>query len=75
MRYFPFALVLGLMLALAGAGDARAAAWCAWSDPYTYNCGFRTFAQCEATISGAGGYCAPNVRNSWGGRPTRSSRY
>ena len=61
MRYFAIALVLGSALAFAGAGEARAGAWCAWYDPYSYNCGCRTFEQCQATVSGAGGYCAPNV--------------
>jgi hypothetical protein len=61
MRYFVVALVFASALACTGAGEARAGAWCAWYDPYTYNCGFNTFQQCQATISGAGGYCAPNV--------------
>lgn len=61
MRYFSIALILGSALAFTGAREAHAGAWCAWYDPYTYNCGFSTFEQCQATISGAGGYCAPNV--------------
>lgn len=44
-----------------GAGKAQAGAWCAYSDPYTYNCGFRTFEQCRATIFGdSRAYCSPN---------------
>jgi hypothetical protein len=61
MRYFAVALTLGLAFTLSGAGEARAAAWCAWYDPYTYNCGFYTFQQCQETVLGAGGYCARNV--------------
>ena len=61
MRHFAVVLIFGSALVLTGAGEARAGAWCAWYDPYTYNCGFNTFQQCEATISGAGGYCAPNA--------------
>lgn len=61
MRYFAIALMAAAALVLIGAGEARAGAWCAWYDPYTYNCGFSTFEQCQATVSGAGGYCAPNV--------------
>ena len=64
MRYFGIALMVGSALVLTGAGEARAGAWCAWYDPYTYNCGFRTFEQCQANISGMGGYCAPNVYES-----------
>jgi hypothetical protein len=52
------------MLAL-GATTANAAAWCAYYDPYTSNCGFRTFQQCLATISGqSGAWCAANPRGS-----------
>jgi hypothetical protein len=64
MRYFPAALLVGLALAFAGAREAHAGAWCAWYDPYTYNCGFNTLQQCQATVLGAGGYCARNVYES-----------
>jgi hypothetical protein len=60
------ALVLGALLA-AGAFDAgrqaRAeGAWCAdqgGRSGYT-NCGYYTFRQCVAAISGVGGHCQPN---------------
>ena len=55
-----FALMIGA-LAIASQ-DARAAGWCAWYDWNTYNCGFKTFQQCLATISGIGGECRPDVR-------------
>ena len=73
MRYFAIALTLGLALPFAGVSDARAGAWCAWYDPYTYNCGFNTFQQGQATVLGAGGYCARNVSESAapGPRPRR----
>ena len=61
MRYLAAALLVGSALAFAAAREARAGAWCAWYDPYTYNCGFNTFEQCQATVLGAGGYCARNV--------------
>jgi hypothetical protein len=35
--------------------------WCARYNGYTTNCGFETFQQCLATISGAGGICQQNV--------------
>jgi len=42
--------------------SAEAAAWCAWYDAYTYNCGFRTLEQCRATVSGdPTALCARNV--------------
>jgi len=34
--------------------------WCAYYDAWSYNCGFATFQQCMATISGAGGFCRLN---------------
>jgi len=35
--------------------------WCAQYDGWTIVCGFATFQQCLATISGVGGICQPNV--------------
>jgi hypothetical protein len=41
--------------------DARAdGAWCARDSRGGTNCGFHTFEQCMANISGIGGSCAPN---------------
>lgn len=50
-----------VLLLAGGTGSASAAPWCAWYDAYTYSCGYFTFEQCLATISGNGGYCARNV--------------
>ncbi len=58
----PTRLIAWTVFALV-AGTATASAqtkWCAWYDPYTYNCGFYTLEQCRATISGAGGLCSPD---------------
>jgi hypothetical protein len=35
-------------------------AWCARDTKGGTNCGFHTFAQCQADISGIGGSCSPN---------------
>jgi Protein of unknown function (DUF3551) len=36
-------------------------AWCAYyEDSGGTDCGFATWQECEADISGNGGYCAPN---------------
>lgn len=59
-------------VALAGAFASPAAAladgegaWCAEQggqhNPYR-NCGYHTFRQCQAAISGVGGSCSPNPR-------------
>ena len=74
MRYFAMVFTLGLALPLLDTGDARAGAWCAWYDPYTYNCGFNTFQQCQANVSGAGGYCARNVAEEPAPDPRRRRR-
>ena len=57
-----------VFLALAGvtllyAGSVRAEnkeAWCAYYSDHSTNCGFSTFGQCEADISGVGGMCSRN---------------
>jgi hypothetical protein len=61
------------MLAL-GAGTAHAGAWCAYYDAYTSNCGFQTFQQCLATISGqSDAWCAANPQGDTG-QPRRRTR-
>jgi len=50
-----------LTLVLAAGTCAEAAAWCAnYTDNAGTNCGFYTIQQCQAAVSGVGGYCAPN---------------
>jgi hypothetical protein len=51
-----------LVLLNAGPSHAREYAWCAtYNDKYgARNCGFDTFAQCLATVSGIGGFCSQN---------------
>jgi len=60
--------VLPLVMMVVWSSAAQAAPydpypWCAvyggsWSG--TSNCGFKTFQQCMATVSGIGGFCEPN---------------
>jgi hypothetical protein len=53
--------VAGLaLMAVASPGQAREYPWCARYDWTTRNCGFVSFQQCLATISGIGGRCEPN---------------
>jgi hypothetical protein len=48
-------------LALSYSGSARAdEAWCAYYADQSSNCGFATFQQCQADISGVGGVCSRN---------------
>lgn len=60
------ALVLGALVAVtafdAGKSTQAQGAWCAdqgGRSGYT-NCGYYTFRQCLAAISGVGGHCQPN---------------
>lgn len=57
-------LIAAATLTLLGQAPAQAATyypWCAWYDWSTSNCGFTSYRQCLATISGVGGECRRNV--------------
>jgi hypothetical protein len=60
--------IFAVVLAACGLGAPVASAegreypWCARYDTWSYNCGFATWQQCQATISGAGGICQQNPR-------------
>lgn len=44
-----------------GSATADPYRWCAaYGTPGGTNCGFLTFEQCRATLSGNGGFCEPN---------------
>jgi Protein of unknown function (DUF3551) len=55
--------VLGAIAAtvLATAANAQNYAWCALYKEGAVNCGFTTFQQCLATVSGSGGFCTQNT--------------
>ena len=62
MRYV-IAIALGIAasgIIPHGASAQTRYPWCAYYDAWSYNCGFVTFQQCLATISGVGGACRPN---------------
>ena len=67
--------VAGLSLVLLGPIEVRAQnyAWCAQygGEHGGRNCGFSTFEQCRATLSGNGGYCSQNALY----RPEPSTTY
>jgi hypothetical protein len=60
MRIFLFSLAVAMTASLGGPAQAREYPWCARYDWTTRNCGFVSFQQCLATISGIGGRCEPN---------------
>ena len=53
----PLLALAVLIAALTLTGRDAHARWCAFYDEYTYTCGFTSFEQCLATISGVGGTC------------------
>src|SRR4249919_249139 len=57
-------IVVGFLVLLAFAGDAshvvQAQAYCAMYDDGSKNCGIPTLDSCRQSISGVGGYCAPD---------------
>ncbi len=60
--------VLGILAGTAAIGtraDAQNYPWCAiygGGMGGATNCGFTTFQQCMATVSGMGGFCQPNTQ-------------
>jgi hypothetical protein len=61
MRW-PIVFVFLLPIVFADHAAAQNFPWCAlYPDPVGTNCGFTSFAQCLATVSGAGGFCEPNT--------------
>src|SRR5262245_41532140 len=63
IRALAIATVLGtaILLLPQGSANAQAARWCAvYSNGAGTNCGFNTYRQCRADISGVGGYCRRN---------------
>lgn len=69
--------VAGTLASMPTPARAREYPWCAQYSERTgggRNCGFVTFRQCLATVSGAGGTCEPNPRYT-NGRGRRERRY
>jgi hypothetical protein len=72
------ALLAALATIDAGSSNAHAAAWCAkYFGHGGTNCGFYTYAQCQVTVSGIGGFCEPNLLEAprYYEEPRRYRRY
>jgi Protein of unknown function (DUF3551) len=66
MRLWLFILgVFAAILCVEEPAYAQNGAWCAYYDfkGGATNCGFATFQQCLATVSGIGGSCGPNPQS------------
>jgi Protein of unknown function (DUF3551) len=67
MRVIAVIAITGAALSLSTVAT-RAGTWCAnYSNQSGSNCGFYSFEQCRATVSGIGGFCS---RNSFSGYVT-----
>jgi hypothetical protein len=80
MRLLPF--MLGLFVVVVGvSGPAQAQnyPWCAYYGGVMggggTNCGFSTFQQCQATVSGIGGFCDRNTQYVAPGGPAATTHY
>jgi hypothetical protein len=76
MRAVILPVVLAALLSLVpGVGQAAPYKWCAQYGGFWggggRNCGFVTYQQCMATVSGIGGFCEPN--QFYTGRETTGS--
>ena len=62
-----FLFTCAVLLGITGTGthaNAQNYPWCAYYavGDEARNCGFVTYEQCRANVSGIGGYCAPNTQ-------------
>jgi Protein of unknown function (DUF3551) len=60
MRMLALSALAALIPVFAAGTCANAAAWCAFYQDSITNCGFYTIEQCQAAVSGLGGYCGAN---------------
>jgi hypothetical protein len=77
MRLLLFALGVLVNLAVLGSqAEAQNYPWCAYyGSPAPVNCGFSTYEQCMAAISGNGGFCQVNNRYVPPARQKLHSKY
>jgi hypothetical protein len=78
---FATKLMAAIVIVLAVLTQTSNAQWCAEYSGLggTESCGFSTFQQCQATVSGIGGFCRPSQYNNPGyasaGRVNKKRRY
>jgi len=79
MRALPIAAITVVVSALSGIQPAAAGTWCAQLNvpPGAVQCSFYSLEQCQATVRGIGGFCAPNAFAYSGGirEPRRRHRH
>jgi hypothetical protein len=74
MRAITVVAITCAVLSLSTAGARADGTWCAnYSNQSGSNCGFYSFEQCRATVSGIGGFCQRNPFSAYAAEPR--SRY
>jgi hypothetical protein len=68
MRTIPLVAITFAALSLSTIGARADGTWCArYGTGFGgANCGFNSFQQCMATLSGIGGFCQPNTFSTYG---------
>ena len=61
MRTIAVISIMFATLSLSIVEASAEAPWCARYPRGVSNCGFHSFQQCMATVSGIGGFCEPNA--------------
>jgi hypothetical protein len=76
MRTIPLAAITFAALSLSTIGARADGTWCAqYSNHGATNCGFYSFEQCRATVSGIGGFCMRNPFSAYGSAREPRRRY
>ena len=68
MRSIVMTAITLAVLSITGTGARADGSWCAYDVRGGTNCGFHSYAQCMANISGIGGSCTPNPNYAGSGR-------
>jgi Protein of unknown function (DUF3551) len=71
MRTIAIVSIMFVTLCVPTAGARADGTWCARYPEGASNCGFYSFEQCRATVSGRGGFCEQNPFSSYGRKGTR----
>jgi hypothetical protein len=76
MRTIAVAAIMFAALSLYTIGARADGTWCAnYGSHGGANCGFYSFEQCRATVSGIGGFCQPNTFSGYGAASEPRRRY
>ncbi len=77
MRTMPIVAVAFTALSLTTIGARAEGTWCAHLavPPGAVSCSFYSLQQCQATVSGIGGFCTPNAFAAYGTAREPRRRY